>query len=56
MDWCRTQLSTISKKVANNPYFHETFGGTSKTCTLHFKGQKNVVGEGKYQKEANFCA
>ena len=47
MDWCRTHLSTISKKGSKNLSFHETLGGASKTCTLNFKVQKDVFGEEK---------
>ena len=34
-------------KVPINQSFHETLGGASKTCTLNFKVQKDVVGEDK---------
>ena len=34
------------KKIPKNLSLHETHGGASKTCTLNFKGRKDVVGEG----------
>ena len=43
MDWFSTHLSIMSKKFPKNPYFHDTLGRASKTCTLNFKGHKYVV-------------
>ena len=54
--WIGVGQTYLQYKKFQHASFHETLGGASKICTLNFKGQKDVVGEGKNQKEAIFCA